>query len=197
MDRLEDSASCQEARITSGTSTAISMSITSAMPSAANVKLTPQFGIQVYDSRNWNRSPPALKLTHITTESTSTSSDQTNATCLASSGRWRGRKATTRAPTSGATVSTERNGKLDIMRPYLRRGCVVRRRGRAYSGRSRQPPRLHRQERRHHQQRTGQDRGGVRADETGLQPPEPARTAADASGETVDQPVDAPVVEED
>ena len=38
---------------------------------------------------------------------------------------------------------------------------------------------------------------GVRADEAGLQPPQPARAAADRGGEPVDQPVDAPVVEVD
>src|SRR4051812_39208596 len=145
--------------------------MTSAMPSAAKVKLTPQFGIHGYDSRNWNRSPPAWKVIHMTTDSTSTSSDQAKATCLASSGRVRGRKATTRAPTSGATVSTERNGKLDIMRPYLRRHCVVRRRGRPGRGRSRQPPRQYGQERGPHQQSTGQGRRGGRSDETGLAPP--------------------------
>ena len=53
------SVSCQEARITSGTSTAISGSMTRAMPSAAKVKRASQVGIQRYDSRNWNRAPPA------------------------------------------------------------------------------------------------------------------------------------------
>ena len=41
------SASCHEARITTGTSSAISASITSEMPSAANVRLAPHCGIQV------------------------------------------------------------------------------------------------------------------------------------------------------
>ena len=60
------------------------MSMTSAMPSAANVNRASQLGIHAYDSRNWKRSPPAWNAIHITMLSTSTASDQTNATCLAS-----------------------------------------------------------------------------------------------------------------
>jgi hypothetical protein len=45
-DRRDSSASCQEARMTIGTRSAIRASITSAMPSVANVKLTPHCGIQ-------------------------------------------------------------------------------------------------------------------------------------------------------
>ena len=111
MERLDASASCQDARITSGTSTAMSISMTSAMPSAAKVKLMPHAGIHAYDSRNWSRSPGTWKATHMKIDSTSTSSDQTNATRLASSGLDRGSNHTTTAPTSGATVSTDRNGK--------------------------------------------------------------------------------------
>ena len=82
--------------------------MTSAMPSTSNVKRAFQAGIQRYDSRSWKRAPPALNCAHSTPVSTSTASDQPSATCLARTGRSRGMSATTAAPTSGATVSTDR-----------------------------------------------------------------------------------------
>ena len=105
------SASCHEARMTSGTRTAISASITSAMPSTSNVNRASQVGIQRYDSRNWNRGPPGLNATHMTTVSANTASDQPSATRLTSSGRPLGSRATTAAPAAGATVRTDRYGK--------------------------------------------------------------------------------------
>jgi len=44
-DRLVSSTSFQDARMTTGTRTAISISMTSAMPSAANVNRASQLGI--------------------------------------------------------------------------------------------------------------------------------------------------------
>src|SRR3954454_20808617 len=120
-ERRELSASCHEARITTGTRTAISATITRAMPSTSNVNRAPQNGIQAYDSRNWKRLPPEWKLKYITAVSTSTASDQPRASCLARLARLRGTTATVAAPTSGASVSTLRYGKSDIIRPYLRR----------------------------------------------------------------------------
>jgi hypothetical protein len=106
--RLPESASFHEARITRGTSRAINASITSAMPSASNVKRVPHALIHGYDSRNWKRGPLTLNATYMTTVSTKTASDQTSATVLATCGLDRGRAATTAAPTAGATVSVVR-----------------------------------------------------------------------------------------
>src|SRR4051812_42136929 len=104
--------------MTTGASTAISMIMTSAMPSASNVNRASQDGIQGYDSRNWNRSPSTLNAIHMTTLSTSTTSDQTSATVLASSPLDRGITPTTNAPTRGSSVRMERNGKsANIIRP--------------------------------------------------------------------------------
>src|SRR5690606_11679844 len=90
--------------------TPISASITSAIPSAAKVKLIPQCGIHGYDSRNCSRSPPTSKAAQVKPANASTPSDQPKATRLANSGRLRGSSATTTAPTSGATTSTDRYG---------------------------------------------------------------------------------------
>ena len=97
--------------MTTGTRIAISISITRAMPSAAKVNRASQLGIQAYDSRNWNRSPPTLKATHMKMLRASTTTDQTSATFLARSPRDRGMNPTTSAPTSGRSVRTDRNGK--------------------------------------------------------------------------------------
>ena len=62
----------------------MSTSMTSAMPSAANVNRTSQDGIHGYDSRNWNRSPPTSNAIHMTMLSTSTATDHARATTFAS-----------------------------------------------------------------------------------------------------------------
>jgi hypothetical protein len=70
--------------------------------------------IQVYPSVNCNRSPLALNPSHISRVSTAIAIDQASASRLASTGARRGIAATLIAPTSGAAISTVRNGKSDI-----------------------------------------------------------------------------------
>ena len=56
--------------MTTGTSTPISSSITSAMPSTPRAKLTPKSGIQATEVVSWKRAPPVSKATVARTAST-------------------------------------------------------------------------------------------------------------------------------
>ncbi len=58
--RLPPTASCHEARTTIGIRTAISTSMTSAMPSTPKSKPMPNRGIHSDVETYWNRSPSAL-----------------------------------------------------------------------------------------------------------------------------------------
>jgi hypothetical protein len=97
--------------MTTGTSTPMSSSMTSAMPSTPSANCTPKSGIQANVVVSWKRAPSASKATVARTASTSTTRLTPSASCLASSSRPRGSAATTAAPTAGSAIMTSRNGK--------------------------------------------------------------------------------------
>src|SRR6266702_7429642 len=112
------SASCQDARITTGTrTTAIAMS-TREMPSTPTAYDTPNCLIHSWCSTSWNWGPSDLKRVAAATVSTSVSTETPSATCLASSSRPRGSDPTTTPPSRGTTPMVVSHGKAVTSDPH-------------------------------------------------------------------------------